>query len=376
MAKTMDDALGNLRALERAIADSPFDAVIAVSPENVRYVGDVHISTQTSIRDRLALIVWPKGRSPVFVLCAVEEAFTRANSWITEYRAYKEFVTAPMAVVADALSDLGLANGNIGIELDYVAAQYLGQLQARLPALRVSSCTSLFAQARMIKTPRETEILRQAYRATEKALLGTYATIREGETEKSMANRLADAMMHSGADLVAYLHINAGPNTGYPHMAPSDYQVRAGDIVKADVGGWYHEYITNVGRTAKFGPINDEDRSYWRRLRAIHHEIIGMVRPGNTGRQLFERAGKLHKEAGLPFPYAHNGHSVGLQVHEHPLINPFEDIPYRPGMVTTVETRVRFVGKVGYHMEDLLEVTEGAPRLLSDAFDNEEIFVI
>ncbi len=101
-----------------------------------------------------------------------------------------------------------------------------------------------------------------------------------------------------------------------------------------------------------------------------------MVRPGNIGRQLFERAGELHKESGLLFPYAHNDPSVGPQVHEHPLINPFEDIPYRPGMVTTVETRVRFLGKVGYHMEDLLEVTEGAPRLLSDAFDNEEIFVI
>ena len=58
MSKTIDDALGNLRRLERLLAESPYDAVIAVSPDNVRYVGDVHISTQTSIRDRLALIVW------------------------------------------------------------------------------------------------------------------------------------------------------------------------------------------------------------------------------------------------------------------------------------------------------------------------------
>lgn len=376
MSKTIDDAMGNLRALERAIAEGPHDAVIAVSPENVRYVGDVHISTQTTIRDRLALIVWAKGREPVFVLCAVEEAFVRANSWIREIRPFKEFVTPPMAVLADLLEELGLARGNIGIELDYLAAAYLDQLRQRLPGITVTSCTKVFAEARMIKTAREKELLAQAYRATEKALLATYATIREGETEKSMANRLADAIMHSGADLVAYLHINAGPNTGYPHMAPGDYRVKRGDIVKADVGGWYSEYITNVGRTAKLGAPNAEDLSYWQRLRAIHHEIIDMLRPGNTGRQLFERAAALHKDADLPFPYAHNGHSVGLQVHEHPLVNPFEDIPYRPGMVSTVETRVRFVGKVGYHMEDLVEITAAAPRVLSDAFDNEEIFVI
>jgi len=376
MSKTIDDAMGNLRALERAIAAGPHDAVIAVSPENVRYVGDVHISTQVSIRDRLALIVWAKDRAPVFVLCAVEEAFVRANSWISDIRPFKEFVTTPMSVVAGVLRELGLARGNIGIELDYLAASYLEELRRSLPGIAVSSCTGVFAEARIIKTAREKELLANAYRATEKALLATYATIHEGETEKSMANRLSDAIMHSGADLVAYLHINAGPNTGFPHMAPGGYQVKRGDIVKADVGGWYQEYITNVGRTAKLGAPNEEDLSYWRRLRAIHHEIIDLLRPGNTGRQLFERATVLHQEAGLPFPYAHNGHSVGLQVHEHPLVNPFEDIPYRPGMVSTVETRVRFVGKVGYHMEDLVEITDGAPKILSDAFDNEEIFVI
>ena len=376
MSKTIDDAMGNLRSLRSAIEHGPHDAVIAVSPENVRYVGDVHISTQVSIRDRLALIIWAKGRDPVFVLCAVEEAYVRVHSWITDIRPFKEFVTSPIAVVADVLEEFGLARANIGIETDYLAGTYLDALRQRLPGLTVSSCTGTFAEARMIKTPREMEVLAQAYRATEKALLATYATIHEGETEKSMANRLADSIMHSGADMVAFLHINAGPNTGYPHMAPGDYRVKRGDIVKADVGGWYHEYITNVGRTAKLGSPNAEDLSYWRRLRAIHHEIIGMLRPGNTGRQLFERATVLYKEADLPFPYAHNGHSVGLQVHEHPLVNPFEDIPYRPGMVSTVETRVRFVGKVGYHMEDLVEITAGTPRILSDAFDNEEIFVI
>ena len=63
-------------------------------------------------------------------------------------------------------------------------------------------------------------------------------------------------------------------------------------------------------------------------------------------------------------------------IHEHPLISPHEEIAYAPGMMTTVETRVRWPGKVGYHMEDLVEVTEGAPVVRSDYFDNEEILVV
>lgn len=374
--KKIEDVIGDLPRLRRAIEESEFDAVVAVSPENVRYIGDVNISTQTTIRDRLAMIVWAKGREPIFILCQVEEGFVRQESWIQDIRSFKEFVTSPVAVLIDVLRELKLEKGHIGMETEYFAAEYFHQLTANLPNLRTGPCEPLFRRVRMYKTAKEVEILTNAYRSTEKALLGTYIGVQIGETEKSMANRLGFNLLQSGADDLAFMHINAGPNTGFPHMAPSSYQVKKGDIVKADCGGFYSEYYSNIGRTAKVGKLDDEDISYWKRLREIHHRISDMLRPGNTGRQLFEEAGRLHEKAGIPFPFAHNGHSIGLQVHEHPLISPHEDIVYRPGMVSTVETRVRWVGKKGYHIEDLYLITDGAPVLLSDFFDNEEIFVI
>lgn len=45
-------------------------------------------------------------------------------------------------------------------------------------------------------------------------------------------------------------------------------------------------------------------------------------------------------------------------------------------MVSTVQTRARWPGRVGYHMEDLFLVTDDGPVQLSDAFDNEEILVV
>jgi Xaa-Pro aminopeptidase len=374
--KTMQEAMGNLTGMQQAIETGPFDAVVAASPENVRYIGDVNISTQSTIRDRLALIVWAKGRAPIFILCAVEEGYVRQESWIQDMRPYKEFVTRPTAVLADVLRELGLTTGLIGIETEYLAARYHQELLDQLPQLRTQPCEALFERVRMFKTEREIALLRHAFRGTEKALLSVYSTVQAGETEKSMANRLAAAIMHAGADAVAFNHINAGPNTGFPHKSPSDYQVQPGDIVKADCGGFFREYYSNVGRTAKLGKPTAEEQSYWQRLRDIHHRIIDMARPGNSGRQLFEAASRLHAKADIPFPYAHNGHSIGLSVHEHPLISPHEDLVYEPGMVTTVETRVRWVGKKGLHMEDLVQITDSAPVLLSDFFDNEEIFVI
>jgi Xaa-Pro aminopeptidase len=376
MTKTMRDAMGNLALLEKLIGESPYDAVIAASPENVRYTADVHISTQQTIRDRLALVVWPKGRAPVFIVCLVEEGYVRKHGWIQDVRCYKEFVISPVDLLADVLTELGLAKAHIGMELDYFAAGYQRHLEARLPGLRSGACDTIFARARMFKTPREMETLFRGYRQTEKALLATYLTVHDGETERSMMQRLNGAIIAQGADSIAFNHINAGPNTGFPHMTPSLYQVKVGDLVKADVGGFYDEYFSNVGRTAKLGKLTPEDIDMWKRLREIHHAVIDMLRPGRTGQEAFALATKLHEKHRIPFPYAHNGHSIGLNVHEKPILGPHDTTPYEAGMVSTCETRYREVGRFGYHMEDIVEITDGAPIVRSTAFDNEEILVI
>jgi len=114
--KTINDAIGNVVGLQRLIDTGEFDAVIAVSPENVRYIADVEISTQRLIRDRLALIVWAKGQQPVMVLCQVEEGYARQESWIGDIRSFKEFVTPPMRLVADVLREKGLAGARVGCE--------------------------------------------------------------------------------------------------------------------------------------------------------------------------------------------------------------------------------------------------------------------
>ncbi|MDN5925883.1 MAG: Xaa-Pro peptidase family protein [Hyphomicrobiales bacterium] len=374
--KSFQDAIGDVAGLKAAIEASPYDAVIAVSPENVRYAGDAMIATQRSIRDRLAMIIWPKGRDPVFVLCQVEEGYIRQQSWISDIRSYKEFVTKPTRLAADVLQELGLDSARIGCELEYLAAEYVRELTDALPNLKIEACDNLFRKVRMRKTEKERDLLQKGFRGTEKAMLATYATVTVGEDEWSLVRRLADHILLSGAEDVAFNHINAGPNTGYPHAGPSGYRVEKGDIVKADSGGHYNDYLSNVGRTAKVGKPSTDEVEMWKRLREIHHSIIDMLRPGNSGRQLFEEATRLHEKHGIPFPYAHNGHSIGLEGHERPMINPYEDIAYEPGMVSTVETRVRWVGKKGLHMEDLVAITDSGPVLLSDAFDNEEIFVI
>lgn len=373
--KQEHETFGDMARMRKAIDDGPFDAVLIVSPENLRYAADVQFTSQLKIRDRLTIIVWAKGRDPIMVVCVVWEALVRRGSWIDDLRTYREFHTPPMALVADVLKELKLEGGHIGYEGEYLGGLYLGQLEEALPNARIAPCDELLARVRMFKTEREVELMRRAYRGTANALLATWSTASEGETEKSMSRRLADSILASGANMTAAMVMGAGVNTGL-HAEGTGYRIRDGDILKSDCGGLYEGYFSNIGRTAKLGALTDEDRSIWSNLRDIQHRLIDMLRPGVTGREVYETCASLHEKHGLPFPFGHNGHSVGLMIHERPIIAPHEDIPYEAGMVSTVETRVRWPGRIGYHMEDLFLITESGPELLSDAFDNEEILVV
>ncbi|MEO6624729.1 MAG: Xaa-Pro peptidase family protein [Burkholderiaceae bacterium] len=372
---TPEQALGDIAGLQKAIDHSTFDAILIVSPENLCYASNVQLTSQLKIRDRLTIIVWQRGRAPIMVICEVWEAMMRRRSWIQDLRTYREFTTRPTTLVADVLRELKLERGRIGYEGEYLGGLYCDELRSQLPEVRLQPCDALLNRVRMFKTPRELDVLRHAYRGTADALMETFQATVPGQTERSIGRRLADNIMGSGADTVTTLIFGAGANTGL-HVEGTDYRVQSGDILKSDCGGLYSGYFSNVGRTAKLGQPTAEDRSIWLRLREIQHELSAMLRPGISGREIFERCSVMHKKRSLPFPFGHNGHGVGLTIHEHPLIAPHEEMVYEPGMVSTVETRVRWPGKIGYHMEDLYLVTEREPILLSDAFDNEEILVV
>lgn len=65
---TRAEAAGNLDGLQRAIDASGLDAILAATPENVRYAGDVFIPTQRNIRHRPAYVLWPAAQQPLFVI--------------------------------------------------------------------------------------------------------------------------------------------------------------------------------------------------------------------------------------------------------------------------------------------------------------------
>ena len=59
------------------------------------------------------------------------------------------------------------------------------------------------------------------------------------------------------------------------------------------------------------------------------------------------------------------GHGLGLDIHEAPRINSTYDVPLKKGSVVTVEPGLYYPGVGACRIEDVVQVTSAAPRMLS-----------
>ncbi len=372
----MPEILGNLTALQQAIADSDSDAVIAMSPENVPYASGVLLWTQRFIRDRLALVVLPKEGAPTFITATNEEGYVREKTWIEDVRGYVQHRSSPIEVLADVLWEKGLSAGRIGIEPGYLSSEHYAELKSVLPEASFVSCEDLFSKVRMIKTPAELEVLRRGAVATEHALMATYSTVHAGESERDLVTRLGGNILQAGAELPAFLYLTIGPNTGHAHPDPTPLQVREGDLVKTDCGGYFSGYYSDIGRTAVVGRATPEQRSIYDRLMEVHKATIEAMRPGVPASEVFDVAAQGYRRVDIPFGLAFAGHGVGLYIHESPMLAANDHTMLQPNMVFAVETRVRWPGEQGFHIEDMVVISDDGPEIVTTFMNTNELMVL
>lgn len=374
---TTKPQLSNIEGLRRAVEESPFDAVVALSPHNFPYVAGCFVGTQTSVPLRLAMAIWCKGDDePILLVCNIETPLVRRESWVKDIREYVEFKTSPIQALADILREKGLERGKIGVELTHLMACYYLELREWLPHAEIGTSEEVFNRVMAVKTPAEIALLARAADLTLRALLATYASSQEGDVERDLVSKLGANMLACGADSPAFLYMGCGPNAGVAHPPPSDYRLKQGDTIKTDCGALFSGYRSDVARTAVVGPPNDEQRRIWEALIKTHTDSIALVRAGNRACDVYNGTKAAAEKHGFPWMMPHQGHSIGIPTHERPILQPFEEWELVPNMCFCVETRVRWASKTGYNVEDLVQVTEKGPIVHTRFFPGEWLFQI
>jgi len=370
----------NRERLREHIRRSGCDVVLACSPENVVYTSGFYNFDIRLLPDRILTTVWPAEGEPAFVVMdrRVEEA--RRHGFIADVRGYTLvdgiFPTEPMALVAEAIRERGLARGRIGYEALYLPAWHLQQLQQELPQATFVPCDFMFDDVRMVKTPAEIEHMAWAANQTLRAIANAYEQARPGDTERSIVNHMMYITTKLGADSVPINVFASGPRTQDGHHLAEDVPIQPGDIIRVDYGGCFQGYFTDLVRMAVVGPPSDAQRRVYDLMVAAHRHVIEQTRPGLTGAEWYQMMMGVHRQAPDDLTAFGMGHCIGLGIHDRPILTQVEPRRLEPDMLLMVEQMYRVPGQVFYHIEDLVRITPTGCEVLSTYTPIDEMYVI
>ncbi len=361
MAATMTDRTA---AVQAAMAQDGFDALVVAAPPNMAYVSGFHATPHERL---IALVIPREGPLRVVAPSLEEEAARSSTPGGSELFVWRD-EEGPRAALAAALEGLG---GRVGIEKPYLTVGHYELASSCLPGARLDDCGPLLGRLRIVKDEGEIELARRAARIVDAAVERLAAEeLRLGRTEAELAAAVARLMREEGGEGLAFDPIVlAGPKSALPHGRPNSTEVGEGDLVIVDVGTAVGGYCADIARTFVVGREPDG------RQRELHEVVreaqAAGVRAAVAGARCAEvdrAARSVIGDAGLGERFIHRtGHGLGLEVHEPPYLTATNEEPLEEGMIVTVEPGVYLEGYGGVRIEDDVVVRAGEPEVLTRA---------
>lgn len=386
------------------------DALIATSRTNVTYFSDFSFWSDALPREYMVrpgasddpslqfLALLPKQGKPALVVPFVCAAKAQI-SWVQDVYTFgkaslfdpplalqpgekhpflrAEFPSSPIRSLVEelvhVLRERGLAAARIGIELAGLRPEFRAHLKEALPHAALLDCTNLLRLLRMVKSRDELAALARAASIGERVGMEVLASARLGERLGEMAQRFAVGTAELGA---ASEHFTLGVYGLGISDAP-DYILAKEDVLFADWGCIYRHVYSDTGTTLAMRELDPPLETKYHALRACIEAGRAQLKPGATTLSVHSAMVQALASYGLP-DLAPQGHGLGLEFKEYPIIAPPNDLlirddciavpsdlPLEAGMVINLEVPVFVPGDASLHTEQSFVITDAGCELLA-----------
>ena len=253
--------------------------------------------------------------------------------------------------------------------MGFVAARDFAMFTNLMPNVTWVDATHIVERLRAIKAPQEIAYLRTAAELSRAGVVALTQAITSGMDASQMTAiwreaALADA--HSKnlpppASTWAYIAVGGD---GFAPGGP----VRAGDLIKIDVGCVIEGYSSDGGRTAVLGHAGGAAQNVYSALHKSFDAGLALLKPGVALNGVYRAVAKTMWDAGFTtYGRGHFGHGVGASIwsEEWPFISVDATAVAEPGMVLALETPYYISGLGGFIIEDQILITENGVEVMA-----------
>ena len=243
-------------------------------------------------------------------------------------------------------------------------------LRERFPYYNVQDVVPHLDRLRMIKTPREIEILRYNGRISAEALRRAIEATAPGRYEYELEAEATYWLAKHGMQGAAYPAIvGSGPMGNRWHYEDNGRQMKAGELVVMDYAGSLDYLTVDITRTWPVsGRFTDAQLKAYQTTLEAQKAIIAAIRPGVARATVQRIAEDIFRKQGFNPRYAYVGHYVGLSVHD---VGDWS-LPFEAGMTMAIEPIIDIPEQqLHIRVEDTILVTASGAEILSTGVPKE-----
>jgi len=226
----------------------------------------------------------------------------------------------------------------------------------------------LFTEIRSYKTEDEVENIVAAQRIAEGAFEHILKVLTYDMTEVEVAAELEYYMKKHGSDKPSFDTIAvSGTASSRPHGVPRKVKLERG-FLTMDYGAMVNGYHSDMTRTIVIGKADEDMKKLYNTVLKAQVAAIEAIAEGAKNADMDKVARDIIDGAGYAGCFGHGlGHGVGLEIHEAPNVSSRAgDLTLKAGQIVTVEPGIYIEGKYGCRIEDMVYITPGGKRNLTN----------
>jgi Xaa-Pro dipeptidase len=280
----------------------------------------------------------------------------------------------PIEAFARLARDRGLLSARVGIDVPgyYLHPHHYTRLKDLLGGALAAEATNLIHDLKAAKSPAELTLTRAAAARADAALQACLAVAAPGRTELEIAGEAYRALLASGCGLPAStMNLVSGERLCYPHGAPTERVLKAGDGANIELGAAYRRYTATLGRNFQLGKAPQRLRDIHAVVREAGDAMIAAIKPGVPALYPHLAAKRVIAQAGFDHARLHTsgyGLAPGFPPSWGEPLNMFGGATgvIAEGMVLTIEPPIFLhEERLGARLIDNVIVTATGAELLS-----------
>lgn len=320
---------------------------------------------------RPTMLVVHADDAPIVITPLMESEMVGAMTWVEDVRIWEDMGQRTWGrALAGAL---GEKPDHLWVEKSSIPAIVRNHLDDTYPDVPIRDISPVLGEMRMIKSPFEIEVMKEAGEIAGAMMAAAHQSLREGAQEYESALAVIDAGTRRAASFLTdkgwdrfispMIHnlqiLQSGQDTSMVHRRASVRHYRRGDPVYFCFCNMaqFKQYKLGFDRMFHIGEASDDAARVQQAAIDAQQAAIAAIRPGIEAQDVAAAANEVYASRGFETGYR-TGRSIGMAYLEAPELKAGDTTILQPGMTFAVDGGISIDGVTAGRIGDSIVVTE------------------